>query len=268
MDETGVYNTLSLTRVAASLAAIMGIEAPRQADRPTELLTDLPKSLGKGRADRVLMYNPDAIGLEVFQKYTELFAPALRHTQAVLPMITVMPSVTPVCFGTMYTGALPEVHGIRTYAKPVIHIDTIFDAVLRSGRKAAIIADGECSMGRIFLERPMDYFILENVGKINEKALELIERDEHDFIAVYNGNYDSAMHKHGPDAPESIVELRANIAAFDRLAGAVKTLWKDRHTALLGFAPDHGCHEIDGGSGSHGLDMPSDLNIMHFYGMV
>ena len=31
---------------------------------------------------------------------------------------------------------------------------------------------------------------------------------------------------------------------------------------------DHGCHEIDGGCGSHGLDMPEDLNIHHFYGIV
>jgi hypothetical protein len=28
---------------------------------------------------------------------------------------------------------------------------------------------------------------------------------------------------------------------------------------------DHGCHEIDGGCGSHGLDMPEDLNIVHLY---
>ena len=40
------------------------------------------------------------------------------------------------------------------------------------------------------------------------------------------------------------------------------------HETLLGFAPDHGCHEIDGGLGSHGLDMPEDLNIMHFYTVI
>ena len=28
-------------------------------------------------------------------------------------------------------------------------------------------------------------------------------------------------------------------------------------------AMDHGCHEIDGGCGSHGLDMPED--ILQFY---
>jgi hypothetical protein len=37
------------------------------------------------------------------------------------------------------------------------------------------------------------------------------------------------------------------------------------HDTLVGFAMDHGCHEIDGGCGSHGLDMDEDLNILHLY---
>ena len=40
---------------------------------------------------------------------------------------------------------------------------------------------------------------------------------------------------------------------------------KGIHNRLIGFAMDHGCHEIDGGCGSHGLDMDEDLNIMHLY---
>ena len=40
--------------------------------------------------------------------------------------------------------------------------------------------------------------------------------------------------------------------------------WKS-HNSLVGFAMDHGCHEIDGGCGSHGLDMEEDLNILHTY---
>ena len=36
---------------------------------------------------------------------------------------------------------------------------------------------------------------------------------------------------------------------------------RQNHTVFYGFCPDHGCHEIDGGCGSHGLDMPEDLLI-------
>ena len=55
---------------------------------------------------------------------------------------TVMPSVTPVCFGTMYTGAQPEVHGIRRYEKPVIKIDTIFDVLIRN-ESSSVYEEGE-----------------------------------------------------------------------------------------------------------------------------
>ena len=44
----------------------------------------------------------------------------------------------------------------------------------------------------------------------------------------------------------------------------IREHWKE-HSTLLGFAMDHGAHEIDGKLGSHGLDMPEDLNITHFY---
>ena len=167
----------------------------------------------------------------------------------------------------LWTGAYPETHGIRKYEKPVIKIDTLFDALIRAGKTCAIIADTNCSMGKIFLERDMDYFLFETIAEINEKAAELIAQDEYDFIAVYNGNYDSTMHKTGPESAESIAQLKDNVASFDRLVRMVKECWKS-HNTLYAFAMDHGCHEIDGSCGAHGLDMPEDLNILHLYGLA
>ena len=96
------------------------------------------------------------------------------------------------------------------------------------------------------------------------KAAELILSDTYDFIAVYNGNYDSQMHKTGPESAEALGELRANAHAFGTLTALIESHWK-AHRTLVGFAMDHGCHEIDGGCGSHGLDMEEDLNIVHRY---
>ena len=43
--------------------------------------------------------------------------------------------------------------------KPVIKIDTIFDAPIRAGKKPLIVTSShECSMSKIYLERNMDYF--------------------------------------------------------------------------------------------------------------
>ena len=119
----------------------------------------------------------------------------------------------------------------------------------------------------IFLERAMDYFICDTVEAVNQKALELIEADKHDLIVVYNGDYDATMHRFAPEGEASLDALNRNIQVFDHLAQAVRCHWAS-HDTLIGFAPDHGCHEIDGGLGSHGLDMPEDLNILHFYGII
>ena len=72
------------------------------------------------------------------------------------------------------------------------------------------------------------------------------------------------MHKTGPESIESLGELRHNVRAFAMFSDMVKDLW-GHHNTFMGFAMDHGCHEIDGGAGAHGLDMPEDLNILHMY---
>ena len=259
-------NENSLDTLCAALAYAMGIEAPKQsANASPELCEYVDKALGGRKADRILMYNPDAVAQWVYEKYPQLVKEVSRECEIELPFCTVMPSVTPVCFGTMYTGAQPEVHGIRKYEKPVIKIDTLFDALIRAGKKPAIVAaNPKCSMANIYLEREMDYFIYENIEEANAKAAELIMEDEYDFIAVYNGNYDSVMHKKGPESIDALSELRNNSQSFATLCELIKRHW-GKHDTLVGFAMDHGCHEIDGNCGSHGLDMPEDLNIVHLY---
>ena len=251
--------------MCAALAYAAGIEAPAQAAPANRTLTAYIDTALRGRkAERVLMYNPDAIGQWIFRKYPFFVAEAMSIGQLELPLKTVMPSVTPVCFGTMYTGAQPAVHGITKYERPVIAIDTLWDALARAGKKAAILADPDSSMGMIFNGRNIDYFLYKTVGEINAKAAELIVGDEYEFIAVYNGNYDHWMHKFGPESAEALSELRSNSYTFATLNALVKKFWS-KHDSLVGFAMDHGCHEIHGGSGSHGLDMEEDINILHLY---
>ena len=255
----------SLDTLCAAFAGAMGVSAPAHAAAPNEALTEYVTSVfGEEKADRVFMYNPDAIARWVYEKYPQLFRELVSATELELPLQTVMPSVTPVCFGTMYTGAQPSVHGIQRYEKPVITIDTLFDALLRAGKKPVIVAYGKCSLSKIFLEREMDYFIDQSIDQVNAKAAEIILKDEYDFVVVYNGNYDSVMHKTGPESVEALGELRSDVHTFCTFAEMIRTHWKG-HNTLLGFGMDHGCHEIDGGCGSHGLDMPEDLCITHFY---
>ena len=258
-------NETSLDTLCAALAEIMGIPAPKEAAPAVPALTEYAETVfGQEKADRIFMYNPDAIGQWIYEKYPQLFTEADAQIDLKVPYCTVMPSVTPVCFGTMYTGAQPAVHGIRRYEKPVIAIDTLFDALIRAGRKPVILSYDTSSMGLIFRDRPMDYFVFDTIEQVNAKAAELILEDKYDFYAVYNGNYDARMHKFGPESLEALAEAKANARLFGMFAEMIKTHWQD-HNTLMAFAMDHGCHEIDHGAGSHGLDMPEDLNIVHLY---
>jgi len=259
-----LYCPLSLKGIAASLTGALGVDAPNQAEPALDIMTKF--TAGKN-IDRVVMYNPDAVALWLFDKYTDIFAPVMLNTQLTLPLQTVIPSVTPVCFATMYTGTDPDIHGIKAYRKPVVKTDSVYDALIRAGKKPCIVSTGEDSMSKIFLERDMDYFIVDTPDEANAKAIELIEQDKYDLICVYNANYDSVMHKVSPEGEEAIAALRHNTAAFAMLAEAVRKNWKS-HSTLIGFAPDHGCHEVDGVSGGHGLMMPEDMNIIHFYGVI
>ena len=262
-----MLNPNSLDTVCASLAYALGITPPANAAAGNADLNAYIDQIFCGeKADRVVMYNPDAIAQWIYEKYPKLLSGAKKRTDIEIHLCSVMPSVTPVCFGTMYTGAQPEVHGIRRYEKPIITIDTIFDALLRAGKKCAIISYGNASLSNIYLGREMDYFLFPKGGvdAVNAKAAELILRDEHDFIVIYNGNYDSVMHKTGPEGIEALAELRSNDHAFSELCELIERHW-GHHNTLVGFAMDHGCHEIDGECGSHGLDMDEDLNIVHLY---
>ena len=257
----------SLDTICAALAYAMGVEAPYcAAEGNGALMAYVDRVFGGQKADRLVMYNPDAIAQWVYRKYPEYLTNVKNNTDKEIFLSTVMPSVTPVCFGTMYTGAQPAVHGIRAYEKPIITIDTLFDRLIAAGKKIALVTYSGCSLGKIYLGREMDYchFDVGGIEAVNAKAMELILRDEHDLIVIYNGNYDSVMHKKGPESARALAELRLNDHVFGIISKLIQAHW-GHHRTLVGFAMDHGCHEIDGGCGSHGLDMPEDLRIVHLY---
>lgn len=260
-------SSICISSVLATALELAEIEKPEGIENANPVVTALAKKkLGGKKTDRTVIYNPDAVALWVYQKYTEKFIPAHMCSDISLPMLSVMPSVTPVCFASMYTGVMPEIHGIRRYEKPVLRTATVFDAFINAGKKCAIVSTSNDSISMIFLEREMDYYIYDTVEEVNAKALEIIEEDKYDLIVIYNGNYDGTMHRHGPEAELSLAALDGNISFYAELSDKIDSCWKD-HNVFFGFCPDHGCHEIDEGCGSHGLDMEEDMNVIHFYGI-
>lgn len=252
--------------VAATVADVLGIEPPLQAEGKIYWLSSLLKSKANGKADRAVMYNPDAIAMWLFRKYTADFAPVLKNTQVGVPLKTVMPSVTPVCFASMYTGTMPEIHGIQQYEKPVVTTDSLFDALVRAGKRVAIVAVQGSSMSKIYAGKSLDYFFMPYDEQVAQKAVELIEKDEYDFISVYTQGYDDAMHLTGTESAVALEAMRSQINIFEEIALAVDKYYQ-AHNTVLCFCTDHGVHTKETGGGTHGADIPEDIDIMHFFGI-
>lgn len=262
-----LYSSICITTVRETVQKLFGIDCAGSVNPVNKPLIDLAKAkLADKAADRAVLYNPDAVALWLYQKYTDKFTKAMLCSDIAVPMLSVMPSVTPVCFASMYSGVMPETHGIKKYEKPVLTVETIFDTLIKNGLKCAIVSTEGDSISKIFLEREMDYFIYDSIDEVNKKALELIDEDNYSLIVIYNGNYDSRMHKFSPESVEALAELDANIDFYSTLVEKIKAQWK-HHNTIYGFLPDHGCHAIDGDCGSHGLDMQEDMNVIHFYGI-
>ena len=262
-----LYDSISISSVKNTVLSVSGLDVNDACEKANSVIRALAdKKLGNETCDRVILYNPDGVALWLYQKYTHKFTDAVLCSDVALPMLSVMPSVTPVCFASMYTGVMPSVHGIQKYEKPVLSAETLFDCYIRAGKRVAIVSTERDSISMIFLDREMDYFIYATPQEVNEKAMSLIDEDNYDLIVIYNGNYDGRMHKFGPESPEAMAELDMNLDFYKNMVEAVSEKWQ-KHNVLYGFLPDHGCHEIDGECGSHGLDMEEDMNVIHFYGI-
>lgn len=267
MKET-VFNTIPLTRFACSIADVSGVEKPEFADETrVEEILDLVKSkTGKSVVDKLVIYNPDAIGCEFYKRYRDkIFAPLDALSDLKIGFLAAFPPKTPICFATMFTGAPPSVHGINKYEKPVLKIDTLFDAWARAGKKVALVSKVGQSIPRIFAERNIDYFLTENDRQSVDKAIELIKSNEYDVIEVYNQEYDDMLHATHPRSYFCRRAAKHYVKSYEKINAAVNKYYSGQ-TTLVTFSPDHGAHRIGGVFlGTHGKEIPSDMNVYHFF---
>ena len=289
------YNSIPISRLAHSLTDAMGVEPPRQAEEPLPMIETLVKDrCVSGKAEKMLIFCPDAIGQWLIQKYTFDFAPVFRHTQLQIPFCSAFPPVTPVNFASIFTGTQPSFHGIRFYEKKVLDpaaVDSAFDAFVRGGKKVALIAIENSSMGTIFKGRPgIDYFI-ENEAEFTEdpdgattvrRGLELLDKTDengepyYDVVVIYTMKYDDSIHETWPESPKSLHAMRCHNQQFAELAEKTAKVWA-KYDTLLAYVTDHGIHadhhSNDGaikdpdGRGNHYADIPEDMNVTHFFGI-
>ena len=206
-----MFNSISMTRLAASVAKAMDAEAPKQAEAPIPFVEDLVKNAlgGQGGPGHDLQ-------------------PRL-HPHVAIPEIygevCARPGGYPADGACGHCHALRDprvlrhhVHRrharcprIRSYTKPVITIDSLFDSLRRSGKRVALSAVAESSMALIFQNRDIDYFLTPYDGEATEKGLELIAGGNYDVVVVYNQEYDDMIHDTVPESPQAMAAVDHHI---------------------------------------------------------
>lgn len=259
----------SIQAVTPTLCKLLGISSPTLCTvSPLEDICQQAKELFHGdHAQKCLIFAPDTLGNHL-SHITPSFFETVRHlAPIVVSLRAVMPSKTPVCFASMFTGAPPAHHGIRKYEKPILTCDTLFDALLRADKRVAIVAVKGCSIDRIFRGRNIDYFSEPYDPDVTVRALSLLKENHHDVIVVYHQEYDDTMHATTSFAPEAIQAVKNHLDGFVKLSEAVDRYWQSYHR-IITFTPDHGAHiNPTTGKGDHGEDIPEDMELMHFYGI-
>lgn len=259
----------TIASVTPTLAALMGARAPALslAAPMDELLGEAGRE-GIGLVERCLVYCPDAIGTTAIDENPAMFDPLRLAAPHGVKLLSVFPPKTPVCFASMFTGALPESHGIRRYERRVLACDTLFDAVIRAGKRVAIATVKGSSMEVLFKQRQIDILSGADDEAVAACALELIGADRHDLIVAYHQEYDDTLHEMGLRSPEALAAMGRHVRAFTGLLEACHSSWSGRDRLAL-FAPDHGAHhDAATGKGDHGEDIAEDMEVTHFAGLA
>ena len=261
------YNLYHLKHLAATVAECMELQLPEEYAPGVSWACDILKKRLGGKADRVVMYHADAVGMYIWQKYTNRFAPVYEHTSLAIPFLSTVPSITPVAHASMYTGLEPKEHGIQNSFRPQLCCSTLYDELIRSGKKPVIIAQTDSSFHHIFKGRDMEYYEYDTINELQEKALDVIASDDYDLLSIHTFDYDTAAHHYGPESKDALNALSMEAQGFDRIAKALKKN-SNGHRILLAYSPDHGQHLIPGDNGIHGCLDIEDMNILHFFGTI
>ena len=225
----------------------------------TERVTGKPDGI-----EKVLIFCPDAAGEVQRQRLPELFNRVEKIAGFRFLSASVMPSVTPVCFATIFSGASPEVHGIRKYDKPVLTVETLFDVLAEAGKEVAILSINTCSIDCIFRKRKIDYYSLRSDALVHEMTRKLIADSKYDVILSYFTDYDALSHKHGSWSSEAVGALETAVGYFETLVADTEKFWASDNRAVI-WAPDHGNHMVDENSAGHGQNIADDMVVNHYY---
>lgn len=245
-----------MTCVAPTVAAILGMRPLARATQAAvpEIAADL------AGAERLAILAPDALGLI-----------SLRHFAAEMPFLSslcerrmvtlrsVMPSITPVNFATMVTGADLEGHGVSAKEKDVL-CETLFDVLSEQGRIGAGCGR-EGYTGSDLLARCAQIngtAELRDDAATEEITLRIAREQAPAFIITQIGGTDDHFHRFGPRGEGARPKVREMDQRLERMCAAL---------GGMGYAvvilADHGQHDSGDPShmGTHGTEADEDCLV-------
>lgn len=173
---------------------------------------------------------------------------------------SVMPTITPVNFATMLTGAHPETHRIMARTDKLM-LDTVFDTLREHGRVSATAARADSSLG-ILISPHTDQPNLAQSNTDEEVCALAVEAlgERADLLFVQFLDVDDAGHQHGPLSNESVAAAHRDDGYLRKIAEKAS----GEGYGLMVLA-DHGQHTVtrlDGGiSGTHSTDLDDDIYV-------
>lgn len=259
----------SIASLTPTVARLFGTVTPALAyESPLESVLERHKHvIGVEPIDRCLIFCPDALGVHIWRSCLSHIDTIEKYADIRIPLLAIVPPKTPVCIASMFTGGQPRDHGIMKYERPVLTCETLFDVLLHANQRIVVVAVANSSIDLIFRERNIEYFSERYDEEVVERAVELIEENRHNLIVVYQQEYDDMLHKNDPFSDLCIQAVTNHVRSFITIARTALNAWSGQSNAII-FAPDHGAHvDSASGHGDHGVDIPEDMQLFHWYGI-
>ncbi|MGI6414404.1 MAG: alkaline phosphatase family protein [Thermoguttaceae bacterium] len=249
--------TYPMQALAPTVAAILGVPAPKQAEAPPidRIVKDLQGS------DKVAILGVDAFGAAIWNKmrgktpYLNSLATDTNQAQ----LRSVLPSVTCVNFGCMITGGSQKTTGIVTFDSQ-LQCEDLCSVLRANGMKSGGFGRKDYTGDRL-LGRYADFSVPDMISDQDVLAglMKVVEARKPEFVIVQYGQTDDVFHARGPFSKEAAEACAGADAWLQQLVPWLRA----RGYAII-ITADHGQHDVakkDGTtSGKHGT--ASDLDCL------
>ncbi len=212
--------------------------------------------------DKVLVVFIDGFGWKSYEAALERGdIPNLAQLSANMAS-SVYPTITPVNYAAMVTGAPPIENGVTKRGIHSLSVDTIFDYANSIGKSSSVIeGDSQILSFSVKQELNPDSDGLDGTdNEIFQSAL-TAKQNGYDLLFVHFHGVDDVSHAFGPKSEEAAEKIRQ----IDGYFGELSDGWNGKVIVVS----DHGQHENDRSgdaeyenlAGKHGSFAPSDIFV-------